>query len=95
MDLAEFIEHHRVRVLQDALAEATAAYWLRRAEQLERAKPRPGEFHGQMTRAELRAKWRELDEIVRACRNRATIAHLTGESESAGEVEAALLEVAA
>lgn len=32
-DLAEHVEHFRMRVLQDALAEATAAYWLRRAEQ--------------------------------------------------------------
>ncbi len=31
-DLAAHIEHFRARVLQDALAEATAAYWLRRAD---------------------------------------------------------------
>lgn len=31
-DLAEYVEHFRHRVLQDALAEATSAYWLRRAE---------------------------------------------------------------
>lgn len=32
-DLPEYVEHFRARVLQDALTEATAAYWLRRAEQ--------------------------------------------------------------
>lgn len=32
-DLSEYVEHFRARVLQDALAEATAAYWTRRADQ--------------------------------------------------------------
>lgn len=32
----EYVEHFRHRVLQDALAEATAAYWMRRAEQFSR-----------------------------------------------------------
>ena len=31
-DLPEHLEHFRARVLQDALNEATAAYWQRRAE---------------------------------------------------------------
>ena len=30
--LSEHVEHFRERVLQDALAEATATYWRRRAE---------------------------------------------------------------
>lgn len=30
-ELEEYVEHFRRRVLQDALAEATAAYWRRRA----------------------------------------------------------------
>ena len=32
-DLPDVVEHFRKRVLQDALTEATAAYWNRRAEQ--------------------------------------------------------------
>ncbi len=32
MDLNEYVEHFRARVLQDAFNEATAAYWTRRAE---------------------------------------------------------------
>lgn len=32
MSTAKFVEHFRARVLQDALAEALPAYWLRRAE---------------------------------------------------------------
>lgn len=31
-DLPEYVEHMRARVLQDALAEASASYWRRRAE---------------------------------------------------------------
>lgn len=34
-ELPEHLEHFRHRVLQDAIAEATAAYWTRRAEQFE------------------------------------------------------------
>jgi hypothetical protein len=30
-DLATYVEHFRARVLQDTLAEALPAYWLRRA----------------------------------------------------------------
>lgn len=35
-DLTEFVEHFRKRVLQDALAEATSSYWLRRAQAFDR-----------------------------------------------------------
>lgn len=35
LDLAVHIEHFRARVLQDALAEATTVYWLRRAKTFE------------------------------------------------------------
>ncbi|GAB6983519.1 hypothetical protein [Nocardioides pyridinolyticus] len=90
-ELAAFIDHFRQRVLQDALTEATATYWLRRAEQFEAAKPRPGDFHGLLTPAELSAKWSELDSIARACRVRAS-ASPVGISH---EVADALSEVAA
>lgn len=32
-DLESFVEHFRKRVFQDALNEATSAYWLKRADQ--------------------------------------------------------------
>lgn len=38
-DLTQF----SYRLLRDAMNEATAAYWLRRAEQFEAARPRPGD----------------------------------------------------
>ncbi len=36
LDLAEYVDHFRLRLLQDAILEATSAYWSRRAEQFER-----------------------------------------------------------
>jgi len=41
-DVSEYVTRFRARVLQDALNEATAAYWLRRAEAFENARTRPG-----------------------------------------------------
>ena len=38
-DIADHVEHHRGRVLQDALAEATAHYWRRRAQTFRDATP--------------------------------------------------------
>lgn len=50
------LAHFRARVIQDAINEATASYWLRRAQQFEDARPdpartppgrsRPGEYNG-------------------------------------------------
>ena len=71
------------------LAESGAAYWLRRAEQFESAKPTLSDFRGQSAAVELRAKWRELDAIARACRNRAVVSPLSLAEEVAevlGEV---------
>lgn len=78
-DLADYVAHFRYRVLQDALNEGTRTHWLRRAETFEQAKPRLGEFHGQATKAELSARWRSLDEMAKACRNRAAMALIQDE----------------
>jgi hypothetical protein len=86
-----FVEHFRARVLQDALNEATASYWLRRARQFEAARPEPDEFHGEATRLQLRAKWYELTEAAEACRHRAAVS-LVVQDEIAPEVWAALRE---
>ena len=76
--LAESVEHFRARVLQDALSEATANYWRRRARMLDWAMPKPGEFHGRATRADLEARCARLRAEAAACRNRAAIAELGG-----------------
>ncbi len=65
--------HFLHRVLQDAFADASAAQWLRRAEQLEAARPRPGDFTGRATPAELAERSRRLTAAAEACRARAQL----------------------
>lgn len=65
------------RFLHDALTEvfltAERAWWLRRAEDFERAKPRVGDNFGRLTRDQVREQWHRLDELARACRARAHV----------------------
>lgn len=70
------------RVIVDALLEADACYWERRAEVLDGAAPRVGEFHGQATRDELNAAWRRCHADARRCRAHAAL--LRDRSASAG-----------
>lgn len=65
--------HFRLRVLQDAYVEASVAYWSDRAEQLEDARPRRGDFHGHATAAELQERDARLAADAQACRNRAAL----------------------
>lgn len=73
-DLPEYIEHFRKRVLQDALATATSAYWLRRRDAFEAALPRPGDFTGRATAAELEAQRERVAAVALACAERARVA---------------------
>jgi hypothetical protein len=57
-----------MRVLQDALAEALAVYWDRRAEALEAALPRPGDFVGASTPEECQERTQRLLQAIAACR---------------------------
>ena len=91
-EVVEQVDQVARRIIIDALTEATAAYWHRRAEAFELAKPRLDDFHGQATHAELSAQWRRADETAKACRNRASLALV--ESWDAEVVEA-LAEVRA
>jgi hypothetical protein len=75
--LDAYIAHFRARVLQDALTEATAAYWHRRAATFEAARHHPETDHpGDATLNELRDQWARMTTIATACRNRATISLL-------------------
>jgi hypothetical protein len=62
------LDHFRARILQDALTEATAQYWLRRAEQFEAAAPQPGDYNGQATQVELAKAWVQCKTAAIACR---------------------------
>lgn len=79
-DLSQHVEHFRYRVLADALQEATAAYWQRRAETLEAALPRVGDFTGNATPEDLDERRMRLAAAALACRQRATLSLLGGES---------------
>lgn len=63
--------HHRV--VSDALAEATANYWERRARTFADAAPRPGDYTGRATRAELTAARERCLSAAAACRARASL----------------------
>lgn len=80
--LADHVEHFRRRVLQDALNEATAAYWHRRAAAFDAARPRPGDFHGRATRAQLAAADTRLAAQAAACRRAAALALLPTRPDS-------------
>ena len=77
MVTGDYLEHFQRRVLQDAIASAHAAQLIRRAEQFEAARPRPGDFHGRATREELSRRWRELTEIAAALRAKAQVVGLS------------------
>lgn len=78
--LAENVEHFRQRVLQDALSEATASYWRRRAQMLEWALPKRGDYFGRASRDEITDRRLKLLAEIEACRNRARVAELGGET---------------
>jgi hypothetical protein len=70
----------RTTIAVDVLNMGTAIYWRRRAEMFESAKPRPGERRGNLTNAELSAAWRRCHASAEACRSRAKLAEMGGES---------------
>jgi hypothetical protein len=61
------LDHFRGRILQDALTEATAQYWVHRAHQFQQAAPRLEEYRGQATREQLRERWYECVATSQAC----------------------------
>ena len=83
------------RILADALSEAMPAVWLRRAEALEAAAPREGDYHGTATREELSARWTRCRETAEACRRHAALlAASDPDPLILAEVEAVLGEAA-
>lgn len=86
VDLDQFIR----RVLQDALAQATRDYWLRRADDFEAAKPvePAGGFRDPEA---AREQWRRCHAAATACRNAAELAPM---QDYASVVDAVLGEVA-
>lgn len=79
-----------------AWGSGTARYWKTRAEVFERARPRPDDFHGRATSADLAEQWDRLTDKANACRARAAIADKYGPTAAdramiAGVAEALLV----
>ncbi|MGB3763220.1 MAG: hypothetical protein WA966_08355, partial [Ornithinimicrobium sp.] len=79
-DLEEYVEQFRGRVVQEALAAATASFWRHRAAQFEDARPREGDFTGRATTEDLAAADHRMAETAQACRNRARISLILDEN---------------
>ncbi len=77
--LADYVEHFRGRVVQDAFAEATAAYWTRRAEAFDAAMPRAGDYTGAATVEQLEERRLRLAGAATACRCRAVVSIVGGD----------------
>jgi hypothetical protein len=88
------IDHFRARILQDALTEATAQYWVHRAHQFQQAAPRLGEFHGNATREELNEAWTRCHATTAACLQHADLIRGDYPEEISDEVASVLEEVA-
>ncbi|WP_344004811.1 hypothetical protein [Nocardioides lentus] len=74
-----YVAHFQARVVQDAMREATASYWRRRAQTFRDARARPGDFLGDSTIEQRRARWCRLTEIAKACEARAQVALIRDE----------------
>lgn len=88
------LDHFRARVLQDALTEATAAYWIRRAEAFEAAAPRPGDWHGFAQADDLVDQAVRCRQIAENCRHHAQLIRESAPELISAAVLAALEEVA-
>jgi hypothetical protein len=71
--LALDLDHFRARVLQDALTEATAGYWQRRADMLERCLSQPGDFIGAATTEQIAQRDARILADVARCRAHAQL----------------------
>jgi hypothetical protein len=88
------LDHFRARILQDALTEATAQYWVHRAYQFHQAAPKLGEFHGDATRDELNEAWRRCHATTQACLSHADLLRGDYPEPISDEVASVLEEVA-
>lgn len=87
-----YLERFGRRVLLDALSEATADYWRRRAVALRDARHREGDYLPDDRLEAARAKWRQLTEAAAACDARARFIEMYGHELYAHEVASVLAE---
>ena len=63
----------RRRSVQQAISQAQAWWWRWRAEQFDQARPRPSDFNGQATPADLAAADERCRGVAKACLAKATL----------------------
>ena len=90
-----YLEHFGRRVLLDALNEASATYWRRRAVALRDARHRVGDYLPPDRLQAARAKWRELTAAADACDNAASFLEAYGNEIFAADVASVMTEGAA
>lgn len=73
---AEARDDALVAQIEAAWLVAEQTYWERRAREFEAARPRRNDFHGQATRAQLRARYDALTETAAAYRARGGLAFI-------------------
>jgi hypothetical protein len=86
------LDHFAARVLQDALTEATADYWDRRAQQFEDAAPCDDDDHGRAAHDELDDAWERCQDIARACKLHAALLRSLVPQDVSDEVGVAIEE---
>lgn len=67
------LNRYRVRFLEQLITDASATHWERRAAAFDAARPRPGDYHGRATQAELAERDRRCRETAAACRAHAAL----------------------
>ncbi len=73
MKPGERAAHFRARVLQDELSQATAIFWHRRAQTFLDAMPRPTDYNGRATAAELAERAERCRQAAEVCMQRASL----------------------
>ena len=91
----DYLDHFARRVLLDAINEASATYWRRRAEALRAARHREGDYLPDGRLEAARTRWRELTEAARACDNAASFLEAYGNEIFAADVASVMTEGAA
>jgi hypothetical protein len=74
------------RCVEEAITQAMPAHWEHRAEQLEAARPRLGDFLGKSTLEERARRDRDLAEAAAACREHAQLLRMYPDDEGVAEL---------
>lgn len=72
-NLDDHITQFGLRTIQQCITESMSIYWIRRAETLEAARYRHGDFTGQATPEEIKARDAELTLAATNCRRHAKL----------------------